>query len=144
MFIHTSPLAGETFDSFGKDVLEAGAGLSSREPAEIVSTDIKLYEAGGFKFAIAQAEVTNLIQVDEHLEPLKKALEDLRLKRGVEFAMLMITDVVGESSRLLLVNAPPILDDLPYPLQSDGTRLAAGVVSRKKQLLPVILSLLEV
>jgi len=144
MFIHNGPLTGETFDSFGKDVLEAGAGLSSREPAEIVSTDIKLYEAGGFKFAIAQAEVTNLIQVDEHLEPLKKALEDLRLKRGVEFAMLMVTDVVGESSRLLLVNAPPILDDLPYPLQSDGTRMAAGVVSRKKQLLPVILSLLEV
>jgi manganese-dependent inorganic pyrophosphatase len=125
-------------------VLEAGVGLSSRGPDEIVSTDIKTYEAGGYTFAIAQAEVTNLLQLDDHLDPLMKALEGLRLRQGVEFAMLMVTDVVGESSRLLLVEAPPILDDLPYPLQTDGTRLAAGVVSRKKQLLPVVLSILEV
>ena len=58
--------------------------------------------------------------------------------------MLMVTDVVDNSSRLVLVNAPPILDDLPYPRQIDGTRLAGGIVSRKKQLLPVILGLLEV
>ena len=143
-FVQNGPLPGETFDSFGKDVLEAGAGLSSRDPDDIVSTDIKYYEAGGFKFAVAQAEVTNLMQLDEHLEALTKALEELRGSRAQDFAMLMVTDVVGESSRLLLVNAPPILDDLPYPLQSDGTRLAEGVVSRKKQLLPVVLSLLEV
>jgi hypothetical protein len=35
------------------------------------------------------------------------------------------------------------LGGLPYPLQVDGTRLAEGVVSRKKQLLPVVLGLLE-
>jgi hypothetical protein len=55
----------------------------------------------------------------------------------------MVTDVVDNTSRLVLVNDPPILDDLPYPRQPDGTRLAVGVVSRKKQLLPVVLGLLE-
>jgi hypothetical protein len=40
-------------------------------------------------------------------------------------------------------SAPPILDDLPYPPLPDGTRDAVGVVSRKKQLLPVVLGLLE-
>ena len=57
--------------------------------------------------------------------------------------MLMVTDVVDSTSALISVNLPAVLDDLPYPKQSDGTRLAAGVVSRKKQLLPVILGLLE-
>ena len=57
--------------------------------------------------------------------------------------MLMVTDVVDNASRLLLVNQPPVLDDLPYPRQPDSTRLAPGVVSRKKQLLPVVLGLLE-
>jgi manganese-dependent inorganic pyrophosphatase len=92
---------------------------------------------------IAQAEVTDLLQLDDHLKELNEALDELREKRGMDFAMLMVTDVVDNSSRLLLVNAPPILDDLPYPRQLDGTRLAAGVVSRKKQLLPVVLGLLE-
>jgi manganese-dependent inorganic pyrophosphatase len=143
-FVGGSPLKGETVESFGKAVLSAGAGLSNRKPEEIVSTDIKLYEAGGFKLAIAQAEVTDLVQLSEHLPPLTKALNDLRDKRGLDFAMLLITDVVRGSSRLLLSSTPPpILADLPYPPLNDGTRDAPGVVSRKKQLLPVVLGLLE-
>jgi manganese-dependent inorganic pyrophosphatase len=50
---------------------------------------------------------------------------------------------VQGSSRLLLTEEIPVLGELPYPKLSDGTRQAEGVVSRKKQLLPVILGLLE-
>ncbi|HEX2991406.1 MAG TPA: DHHA2 domain-containing protein [Anaerolineales bacterium] len=143
-FVGGSPLKGETIESYGKAILSAGAGLSNRTPEEIVSNDIKPYEAGGFNFAIAQAEVTDLVQLSEHLVPLTKALNDLRDKRGLDFAMLLITDVVRGSSRLLTSsNPPPILSDLPYPPLPDGTRDAPGVVSRKKQLLPVVLGSLE-
>lgn len=143
-FVGGSPLKGETIESYGKAVLSAGAGLSNRKPEEIVSNDIKLYEAGGFKLAIAQAEVTDLLQLSEHLAPLTKALDDLKDKRGLDFAMLLITDIVRGSSRLIISSqAPPILNDLPYPPLPDGSRDAPGVVSRKKQLLPAVLGLLE-
>jgi len=142
-FVKSSPLAGETIQSYGQQVLDAGAGLSSREPDEVVSTDLKAYEAGDYRFAIAQAEVTDLLQLTEHLEALNAALKALRDKRALDFAMLMVTDVVRGSSRLLVTDEPPELSDLPYPAQTDGTRLAEGVVSRKKQLLPVVLGLLE-
>lgn len=143
-FIKGYPLEGETIQSFGQQVLGAGAGLSTREPDEIVSTDLKQYESGGYQFAIGQAEVTDLQQLDEHLVALRVALDNLRRNRGLDFTMLMVTDVVDNVSRLVLVNEPPIMYDLPYPRQPDGTRLANGVVSRKKQLLPTILGLLEV
>lgn len=142
-FVRGGPLAGETIQSYGQQVLAASAGLSSRDPQEIVSTDLKQYEAGGYRFAIAQAEVTDLVQLTETREKLLAALTELRDKRALDFAMLMVTDVVRGSSRLLITNEPPELSDLPYPLQPDGTRLAEGVVSRKKQLLPVVLGLLE-
>jgi len=142
-FVRNGPLAGETIQSFGQQVLNAGSGLASRDPDEVVSTDLKVYEAGGKRFAIAQAEVTDLMQVDEHLERLERSLAALRDRRSLDFAMLMVTDVVGGSSRLLISNEPPVFSDLPYPRQPDGTRLAQGVVSRKKQLLPVVLGLLE-
>ena len=143
-FVGGSPLRGETVASYGKGVLSAGTGLANRSPAQIVSTDIKQYEAGGFKFAVAQVEVTDLMEISEHLSPLGTALDELRDKRGLDFSMLMITDVVRGTSRLLeSTAAPPILDELPYPPLPDGTRDAAGVVSRKKQLLPVVLGLLE-
>ena len=143
-FVGGSPLKGETIESYGKAVLNSGAGLSNRDAKDVVSTDIKPFEAGGYKFAVAQAEVTDILQLTDHLVPLQTALNDLRDKRGLDFAMLLITDVVRGTSRLIVTSeAPSILDDLPYPPLPDGTRNAHGVVSRKKQLLPAILGLLE-
>ena len=143
-FVGGSPLKGETIETYGKAVLNAGAGLSNRDPKDVVSTDIKSFESNGFKFAVAQAEVTDLLQLTEHLMPLQSALNDLRDKRGLDFAMLLVTDIVRGTSRLLITsNMPSILEDLPYPPLSDGTRDAQGVVSRKKQLLPTVLGLLE-
>jgi manganese-dependent inorganic pyrophosphatase len=78
------------------------------------------------------------------VEPLSDALNHLRESKHVDFAMLMVTDVVRGASRLIFSNAPALLDELPYQPLPDNTRLAEGVVSRKKQLLPVVLGLLEV
>ncbi|GAB4541023.1 MAG: putative manganese-dependent inorganic diphosphatase [Anaerolineales bacterium] len=143
-FVGGAPLKGETIESYGKQVLSAGAGLSNRAPSDVVSTDIKAFEGGGFKFAVAQAEVTDIMQLSEHLSPLQNALDELREKRGLDFAMLLVTDVVRGTSRLLITSNPPvILSELPYPPLPDGTRDAPGVVSRKKQLLPAVLGLLE-
>lgn len=143
-FVGGSPLHGETIESYGQKLLSAGAGLSNRKPAEVVSADLKPFESGGFKFAVAQAEVTDLLQLSEHLTSLASALDALKDKRGLDFAILLVTDVVRGTSRLILSsNHPPALNDLPYPPLPDGTRDAPGVVSRKKQLLPVVLGLLE-
>ncbi len=142
-FKRPSPLEGETIDTYGKAIIQAGAGLEARDGKEIVTSDLKLYAAGGFNFAIAQAEVTDQMQLTDNLERVKSALGTLREQKGLDFAMLMVTDVVGNSSRLVLVNPPPILEGLPYPRLQDGTLQAEDVVSRKKQLLPVVLGLLE-
>jgi manganese-dependent inorganic pyrophosphatase len=143
-FVGSGPLKGETIQSYGMAVLAAGAGLANKAPNDLVSTDIKPYEAGGYKFAMAQAEVTDLLQIREHLSALQTALNDLRDKRGLDFAILLVTDVVRGSSRLFISSpTPPILDELPYPPLPDGTLDAPGVVSRKKQLLPTVLGLLE-
>jgi len=142
-FVWGTPLVDETLESYGEKVLAAGTGLSSRDPMDVVTSDMKKYETGTFRFAIAQAEVSDLYEVNDYLSPLRQALQDLKERRSLDFAMLMVTDVVQRNSRLLMVDAPTVLDELPYRPLSDGTRLAEGVVSRKKQLLPVVLSLLE-
>lgn len=142
-FVRNSPLQSETAESFGRQLLQAGAGLASRPPEAVVTGDLKTYEEAGAKFGIAQVEVTDLVELSDHLDGLRSALEELRQKRGLDFTMLMVTDVVGGSSRILTQAAPPSLDELPYQILSDGTLNAEGVVSRKKQLLPVVLALLE-
>ncbi|CUS02505.2 putative Inorganic pyrophosphatase/exopolyphosphatase [Candidatus Promineifilum breve] len=142
-FVIGSPLAGETVQTFGEKVISSGTGLATRKPEEIVSADLKLYEAAGLNFGVAQVEVTSLVELDEHLVTLQEALVKLRDAKGLNFAVLMVTDVVRGSSRLLLTSDVPGLGGLPYPKLPDGTLRAAGVVSRKKQLLPALLSALE-
>lgn len=143
-FVGGSVLVGETVQSYGQKVLAASAGLGTRDPKDVVTSDMKVYTAGTYEFAIAQAEVSDLYEVGEKVPILTQALTALQESRGLDFAMLMVTDVVRGSSRLLLTgSAPAILDELPYPPMQDGTRFAEGVVSRKKQLLPGILGLLE-
>jgi manganese-dependent inorganic pyrophosphatase len=142
-FISSAQLAGEKIESYGQQILQAGSGISARDPDEVVGMDMKLYEAGGYHFAISQVEVTDLLQLEDHLQELSQALEDLRDHRGLNFAMLMVTDVVRGFSHLLIKDEIPPLVDLPYQRKSNGIREAEGVVSRKKQLLPTILSLLE-
>ncbi|MCA9935118.1 MAG: DHH family phosphoesterase [Ardenticatenaceae bacterium] len=142
-FMGGSVLEGETVKSFGEQVLQAGAGLTFRAPSEIVSADFKLYDAGGLHFGIAQVEVTNFAQLEEHREALQEALLHLCESKALDFSMLMVTDVVRGSSRLLLTKLLPQLEVLPYPHLPDGTLKAEGVVSRKKQLLPIVLGALE-
>jgi manganese-dependent inorganic pyrophosphatase len=143
-FVGGSVLHKETIRSYGEKILQAGSGLGARSPREVVSTDMKIYRSGRFQFAVAQAEVSDLYELSEDLvDALKQALNELRESKGLDFAMLMVTDVVRGTSRLLISNAPPALDNMPYEPQPDKTWLAEDVVSRKKQLLPVVLGLLE-
>ena len=142
-FAPGSPLEGETVASFGATVLRAGAGLDAKTPKEVVTGDLKVYESKGLKFGAAQVEVADEPDISSHVEPLRAALAALCEERGFDFAVLMITEVVGGWSQILLHAPPPALEELPYPRLADGTLEAKGVMSRKKQLLPAILALLE-
>jgi len=142
-FMSGAPLEGESVQSYGEQILSAGAGLASRPAGEIVSADFKVYEVNGVHFGISQAEVTNFAQFGEHLGELRNALVELGDSRGLSFVMLMVTDVVRRTSRLIITRDVPALEVLPYPHLLDGTLDAEGVVSRKKQLLPVVLGALE-
>jgi len=143
-FVPGSPLEDETINSYGEKIIQAGSGLLTQEPEVVVKTDMKIYDASGLRFAVAQAETTDVYEIGDYIGKLKVALNEMKTQNGLDFAGLMITDVVKGSSRIIFADAPISLDELPYKPLGDGSLLAEGVVSRKKQLLPIILSLLEV
>ncbi len=142
-FSAKSVLANESLESYAEKVLGAGTGLGSQPASEVINRDLKTYSSGGYKFAISQAEVSDLYELNNHKEELKAALKDFRESRAFDFAVLMVTDVVRGSSQVMVENTPAILEDLPFEKNNDGTLIAKGMVSRKKQLVPAILSLLE-
>lgn len=142
-FVGGAPLEGETLQSFGEQVLRAGTDLSIRDPSSAVQGDLKIYDAEDRRFGAAQVEVTDFVEISDQLGSLGEALVHLREHEGLDFAVLMVTDIVGGSSRLIFRGNVPFTDELPYRRLPDDSFSAEEVVSRKKQLLPVLLALLE-
>jgi manganese-dependent inorganic pyrophosphatase len=141
--LNSGGLPFENYQVFGEAVLAAGAGLAVRDIESIVNSDLKVYDGGGIKFGVAQVEVASLLELGQRLDEISAGLEALCKARGLALAALMVTDVVRGASRLVLAGQAERLNDLPYTRLPDGTLDAPDLVSRKKQLLPAILGLLE-
>jgi manganese-dependent inorganic pyrophosphatase len=92
---------------------------------------------------VAQVEVTDMLEIESRLDELRVALCAMGKNRGLHFAALMITDIVGGTSRLLTCADSHYLDGLPFARRPDGTFEMPGIVSRKKQLIPAIFSALQ-
>lgn len=144
LVIKENPFKISEINQFAKMLLSSGTGINNRSAEDVVTGDIKYYTEGEYKFAISQAEVTtNLYELSDYIHSLKAALVTVRKSHGLDFAGLMVTDIVRGSSMLLFENQPVVLDDLPFEKTADNTWLAEGLVSRKKQLIPVILGLIK-
>jgi manganese-dependent inorganic pyrophosphatase len=130
--------------ALGAELLAAGAGLGQRPADQVIGADLKTYQQGTIRFAIAQVEVPGFAELEERVDELRQALADLRERQGFEFALLLVTDVVRGTSRLVADGPERLFDGLPYPRRADDTLDAPGVVSRKKQLLPAVLAALGV
>lgn len=131
------------FKEFGEQVFTSASVLTKADPLQVIESDFKVYEEKSVRFGIGQVEVTTLETVDEVKQRYLDQLETVRQKLGLDWAMLMITDVIKEESVLLTTSYPKQEKALAYPRESDGVYILKGVLSRKKQLLPEILRVLE-
>ena len=66
--------------------------------------------------------------------------EDIKNKEGLDWTLLMITDVLREKS-VLLASDHKANRDLPYSMKGKQVYNIPGVLSRKKQLLPTLISI---
>lgn len=133
----------ESLDRFAADMFSTGATLEGKDPLKLVQTDFKEYKEDGKCFGIGQCEVTTLSDVDEYKDALFGALHEIRHQHMMDFVLLMITDVIHENSVLLADGLSTYEPKLAYTRESAHKFFLPGVLSRKKQLLPEILRVLE-
>ena len=131
----------EDFDAFCSDLFSDESTLAEQDPKTVIESDMKTYTESGVKFAIGQAEVMGLGQVKEIAGRYLESLESERKEKGLDWCMLLITDVKEESSVLL---STPFEKErlLSYERIGEGCYSLPGVLSRKKQLLPEVLGIL--
>jgi manganese-dependent inorganic pyrophosphatase len=103
--------------------------------------DFKEYTAGDRSFGVGQVEVVNFHEFQTMKETIAAELCSLREERKLDFAGLLVTDIVRETSLLLAVGGRELPYLIGYPQIEENLYDLPGVLSRKKQLVPHLLKI---
>ena len=140
-------MAGENFRGSGGSsydrTFENRFCSCRKSPEEVISGDRKDYVDGKFRFALAQVEESDLELLHDRHDELVKIMQDKLKNDQLDFFGLLVTDAVRENSELLVCGCREIISNLPYDKIGEDLYSLPGVLSRKKQLLPQILKLLD-
>ena len=136
-------LCGEDLDAYAREFFEIGSALRSSTPAAVIREDCKEFTEQGVRFSISQIEETGFDLFWERKDDLRTALEVHAARSRLDFAALLVTDVVTSGSLLLLSQESEAWEEINYPRLDRGLYSLKNVVSRKKQLLPLITQLIH-
>lgn len=124
-------------------IFKSGSVIISSTPDEIIQADCKPYSHGEAKFSVSQVEELGYSNFWKHSDEILKALSQYQKNNDYLFSCLLITDINSQSSLLLITGAEEFIQEISYPIiQKNQIFELKGVVSRKKQLIPYLTSLL--
>ncbi len=130
-------------ETFAKEFFDVGSALRTCTPDEVVREDCKEFVERGHRFSISQIEEIGFELFWSRHQDLQEALVRLTRERNLDFSALLVTDIVSNGSLLLMSSEPDFWEEINYPHLERYLYQLDGVVSRKKQLLPLIAQLLE-
>jgi manganese-dependent inorganic pyrophosphatase len=131
-------ISGVNARQFTEKLFASGSLLTLKPAPQAITTDCKEYTEDGLRFSVAQIEELGFDQFWKRKAELVQALEAYLRDRGYYFSALLVTDVVAQSSLLLVVGNKAFAERVDYPSVEPGIYELRGVVSRKKQLLPYL------
>lgn len=134
---------GMDYQEWGIEIFSATDSMKTRSAADIINTDFKAFEEAGVLFGIGQVEVVTLDELPEKEEEIFQGLAEIRDEKGLSWTMLLVTDIIKEDSILLCTPFEAGERTLQYKQLAPQRFSLPGVLSRKKQLLPEILRVLE-
>lgn len=134
-------IAGVDYEKYALDMFKAGTSLEGLTKEEVIKSDFKSFPIGDEKMAIGQVFTLDVDRIFDELDTYIEKLEEINNKEGYKFIVIAITDILKNGSYLIFTeNAKSILENI-YKLDDiKQGYYVDGLVSRKKQILPAILS----
>ena len=127
------------YEKYGLDMLKAGTDLSSFTIEEILELDAKQTTLKDVKVIINQVNTASIPEVMELKADLEAGMEKQVEEKGLDLFMLLITDIVNSNSQVIAIGKKADLVEKSYGVKLvDNTALLKGVVSRKKQVIPIM------
>ena len=140
---HLASVTGVDPATLAEEIFSVGSPLLTMTPDQAITADCKEYTEAGKRFTVAQIEELSFTHFEEKQEELIKALDQHCRSGGYFFSALLVTDINTQMSMLLACGSDAFLHRIDYPQRAANRWELAGVVSRKKQLLPYLLGRLH-
>lgn len=139
-----SKIASVDSRELANEIFSSGSVILSNTPDKVIRSDFKIYEDDGVRFAVSQIEELGFGNFWQHSRDLTKALQKLRDDESLLFACVLVTDINTQNSLLLVKGEPEFISRISYAsVQKDEIFDLPGIVSRKKQLIPYIGTILK-
>ena len=130
-------IAHVDINTYGLEMLKAGTDLEAYSEEELIDLDAKTIEKNGLKIVISQVNTVSIPEVLKRQENLEQAMNKTIEKEKLALFVLAITDILNSNSELIVLGERTDIIEKSYNLENNRTFLE-GVVSRKKQILPMI------
>ena len=136
-------IAGVEIDAFASEMFEAGEKLDGKTPEEVFLQDFKVFMCGDVRFGVAQGSYMTRKNLKAAQKLLTPYLPEACGKQNVEDLYMLLTDVPKEESVVICTgrHADEMLrSGFEKEPEEDGSWTLPGVVSRKKQFIPALMS----
>ena len=136
-------IAGVDIEEFSTEMFEAGEKLDGKTPEEVFLQDFKVFMCGDIRFGVAQGSYMTRKNLTAAEALLKPYLEEARNKQNVEDIYMLLTDVPKEESVVICNGryaAEVLSDGFETQPAADASWTLPGVVSRKKQFIPALMT----
>ena len=132
-------IAGIDYEEYGLEMLKAGTDLSSFSIDEILALDAKQIDFKDVKSIVNQVNTADISDVMAMKDDLEAGMSKIIEEEDLDLFMLLITDIVNSNSQVIALGKSACLVEKAYGVKlEDNTVLLEGVVSRKKQVVPIM------
>lgn len=137
-------IAGVDTDSYGLEMLKAGADISGKTEEELISLDAKEFSMGNAKVQIAQVNAIDPNEVLERQTEIEKVMNEAVQNNGLDLFVFVVTDILNSDSIAVAVGEKTDAVEKAFNVTlSNNKAVLEGVVSRKKQIVPVLTDALK-
>jgi len=129
-------IAGVDIDTYGLDMLKAGADISDKSISEWISMDSKEFVMGGENVEIAQVNTVDTNVIYEHQTDIEAEIEKVIEEKDLKLFLFVVTDILNSNSEVLALgeDKAKVEEAFETTLDDNNRSLLEGVVSRKKQI----------
>ncbi|GLO65467.1 MULTISPECIES: manganese-dependent inorganic pyrophosphatase [Oceanobacillus] len=133
-------IAGVDLESYGLDMLKAGADLSDKTVKDLITMDAKEFAMGNAKVEIAQVNAVDTSEIYKLHDELVEVITSRTNDNDLDLFLFVVTDILNNDSEVLAIGngKDKVNSAFNVALDSNNRALLKGVVSRKKQIVTVL------